>query len=257
MSKAWAGCKRVGLGGRLLRGSRLILACVKLAVVGALPEEANAVRSVLSESKERKLGAHTIHEGVLQGVRLLVAQSGIGKVNAAALSQALILDGITHLIFTGVAGAVDPRLRVGDIVISTDAVHHDRDAAALGFALGEVPGEPASYPADAALRDLATEVAHALSDVTVVSGRIASGEQFIADPGKVAWIRESFAAACAEMEGAAVAQVCAKHSVPWVIVRSMSDTAGHDAGLSFAEFTPLAAERAKELVVRMVCALSG
>jgi len=90
-----------------------------------------------------------------------------------------------------------------------------------------------------------------VTDATVVAGRIASGDAFVADPRRVAALRERFGAACAEMEGAAVAQVCARWGVPWVVVRSISDTADHDASVDFRAFTELAAARA-EAVVRGV-----
>jgi adenosylhomocysteine nucleosidase len=221
-------------------------------IIGAMPEELDALLELLEEVQERRHGAFTLYQGTLVGKPVLMALCGIGKVNAAALTQLMLMQGVTHVVFTGVAGAVDPSLEVGDIVISTDALQHDLDVTALGYALGQVPGEVLSWAADPALRNLAMQAAAVLTDVNVVTGRIVSGDQFIASVDKVAWLHQTFGASCAEMEGASVAQVCAKAGVPFVIIRSMSDTADHDASISFREFTPLAANRAKQLVRHML-----
>jgi len=152
------------------------------------------------------------------------------------------------VLFTGVAGAVRPGLRVGDLVISKDAVQHDLDVRPLGYRLGEVPGETWSWSADARLAELALAAAAELRDVRAVLGRVASGDVFVADPARARALRATFGADCAEMEGAAAAQVCAKWGVPFVIIRSISDTADHEAQVDFRAFTPLAAARAKQVV---------
>ena len=100
----------------------------------------------------------------------MVARCGIGKVNAAALTQTMLLSGVTRLVFTGVAGALQPGLKVGDIVVSTDALQHDVDATAFGYALGTVPGESLAWTADEGLRRAALRAAAGLEGVRVVSG---------------------------------------------------------------------------------------
>ena len=141
---------------------------------------------------------------------MVVAQCGIGKVNAAALAQVFVLEGVQQLIFTGVAGGLAPSLAVGDIVVSTDAAQHDVDVRALGYALGEVPGEPLSWTADETLQRAALTAAGALGEVAVVSGRVLSGDQFIADREQGRALHKTFGGLCTEMEGAAVAQVCSR-----------------------------------------------
>ncbi len=221
-------------------------------IIGAMPEELEELLDVLENTQEEQRGAFTLYRGTLDGQEVLLAECGVGKVNAAALTQLLVTQEVERVIFTGVAGAVDPTLKVGDIVVSTDALQHDTDVTALGYELGQMPGEPLAWGADETLRDLALEAAQYLEEVKVLAGRVVSGDQFIADADKVAQIRETFGAACAEMEGAAVAQVCAKAAIPFVIIRSISDTADHDAEVNFREFTPLAAKRAKRVVRGML-----
>ena len=220
-------------------------------IIGAMPEELEELLNVLENTQKEQRGAFTLYRGTLDGQAVLLAECGVGKVNAAALTQLLVMQ-VERIIFTGVAGAVDPTLEVGDIVVSTDALQHDTDVTALGYELGQVPGEPLAWEADERLRDLALEAAQRLEEVKTLAGRVVSGDQFIADADKVAQLRETFGAACAEMEGAAVAQVCAKADVPFVIIRSISDTADHQAEVNFREFTPLAAKRAKRVVRGML-----
>lgn len=220
-----------------------------------MAEELEGFLDVLSDAVPTQRGGFTLFSGLLAGKPVLVAQCGIGKVNAAALAQLLILEGVTHVIFTGVAGALAPELDVGDIVVSSDAVQHDVDVRALGYALGVVPGEALSWPADEALRQLALAAARALGEVHVVSGRVLSGDRFIADRSVVRRLRDTFAGSCAEMEGAAVAQICSRAGVPFVIIRSISDRADGSAEADFRAFTPLAARRAKAVVLGMLSRL--
>jgi adenosylhomocysteine nucleosidase len=246
-----------------------------LAVIGAMPEEVAPLLAAASGVRETGEGPYRWHLGRLDGVPVALAVCGVGKVNAAALTQALLAGGAAGVLFTGVAGGVDPDLSVGDIVVAHDAVQHDVDVTGLGYEPGRVPGEPLVWCADpdlrdrvaAAAREVAAEAAAqaaaeagaeaaAEAAVRVVVGRVASGDTFVADPRRVADLRARFGAACAEMEGAAVAQVCARWGVPWAIVRSVSDTADHGAEADFRAFTVVAAERAVEVVRRTLRGLA-
>ena len=228
-----------------------------LAVIAAMAEEIGPLRGAalgplaLGAAVEEGAGPYRWHRGTLDGVPVLLAACGIGKVNAAALTQGLLTRGAAAVLFTGVAGGVDASLRVGDLVVAHDALQHDVDVTALGYEAGQVPGEPPVWAADPALRDLVAAAAGEVADaegVRLVVGRVASGDAFVADPRRVADLRRRFGASCAEMEGAAVAQVCARWGVPWAIVRSVSDTADHDAGVDFRAFTEVAARRAVAVV---------
>lgn len=218
------------------------------AVIGAMAEEVALLRAALRGPAAGGSGPFEWLSGELSGTRVLLSECGVGKVNAAALTQALLAAGAARVVFTGVAGAVDPTLAVGDVVISVDAVQHDVDVSALGYEPGDVPGSGRVWTADEALRVAAVAAARDLPGVRVVEGRVASGDRFVADPAAVASLRARLGAACVEMEGAAVAQVCAAWGVPFVIVRSVSDTADHGAEVDFRAFTGLAAARAEAVV---------
>lgn len=228
-----------------------------LAIIGAMDEEIELLLADLQEPEPLTFPGVTLHRGVLDGVPVLLTRGGIGKVNAAMTTTCLLLSGADRVIFTGVAGGVHPDLRVGDIVVSTDLVQHDVDVQALGYAPGTIPGETPTWAADATLREVALASARDVAGVQVVAGRVASGDQFIASQAGVQRLWKEYQAACAEMEGAAVAQVCAKAGVPFVVIRSISDTADHDANVDYRTFMPLVARHAKQVVRGMLARLSN
>ncbi len=226
-----------------------------LAIIGAMDEEIELLLADLQQRQDLDFPGVTLHRGVLDGVEVLVTRGGIGKVNAAMTTTYLLMQGASRVIFTGVAGGVHPELRVGDIVISTDLVQHDVDVTPLGYPLGTIPGEDAAWTADPHLREVAVSAAADVEGVQVIEGRIASGDQFIASREGVQRLWKDYQAACAEMEGAAVAQVCAKAGVPFVVIRSVSDTADHDANVDYRTFMPLVARHAKQVVRGMLARL--
>jgi adenosylhomocysteine nucleosidase len=223
-----------------------------IGIIGAMASEIQLLLEDLQDRVDEHYGPYTLHLGRLENHPVTLAQCGVGKVNAAALTQLMMLQDIDQIIFTGVAGAIDESLVVGDIVISQDAMQSDPDVTILGYKFGEVPGEALSWAADPALVTIAQKAAHTIDGIQVKVGRVLSCDQFIASPEKAQWLRETFGGACTEMEGAAMAQICAKWQVPFVIIRSISDSANHDAKVDFREFTILAAHRAKQVVREML-----
>jgi len=219
-----------------------------VGVIGAMSEEVARLRAALADPVDLAAGPFNVYQGRLDGVLVLLAECGVGKVNAAALTQLLIDRGVRSVVFTGVAGALDTRLEVGDVVISSDAVQYDVDVTALDYRPGEVPGSGLAFAADDRLVELARAASEELDAVSTFVGRIASGDHFVASSELAGDIRERFDALCAEMEGAACAQVCSGWAVPFVIVRSISDSANHSAQVDFRAFTAAAAERAEEIV---------
>ena len=235
-----------------------------VAVVGAMAEEVQRLRTGLVGGVTVQAEPFKVQRGTLAGVPVLLAECGVGKVNAAALTQFLICEGAKSFVFTGVAGALDDELTVGDVVIGDSAVQHDVDVTALGYALGHVPGSQASWTADEELVELAYAAARSVAAASstqaaaafrVEVGTVATGDRFIAARSDAARLRSVFGALCAEMEGAACAQVCAAWGVPFVIVRSVSDNADHSANVDFRSFTTLAAERADRIVTGILEAL--
>ena len=121
-----------------------------IGIIGAMEEEVAALKSEMADAKVTEFASMTFYKGTLCGKDAVVVRSGIGKVNAAICAQILVDKfGVDTLINTGIAGSLDARIDIGDMVISTDAVHHDMDATIFGDAIGQVPRmDTRTFPAD-------------------------------------------------------------------------------------------------------------
>ncbi len=228
---------------------------LKIGIIGAMNEEVAAFLSGMEHSEEKEVAGITFHTGVFNGKDVIVCKSGVGKVNASVCTQVLISSfGVEKILFTGVAGALDPRLDICDIVISTECMHHDMDATSLGFKKGEIPyDETYIFKADQKLVDLAQKVSlEVLTDQNVFQGRVLSGDQFISNEEKVSELHKELHGTCTEMEGAAVAQVCHMNHIPYVVIRSMSDKANGSANVNFMEFTKKASHQSYSIIDGML-----
>jgi len=220
-----------------------------IGVIGAMPEELAAVIDVVHADEVIELGGRRYHRGHYGGEPVVCVVSRIGKV-AAAATTAILLERFAPraIVMTGLAGGVDPRLAIGDIVVADRLIHHDLDARPL-FSRHEIPLlGVAELAADPGLSDRLAAAAAAFQPPPSVAalgitaprlwrGLVASGDQFFASVASVAALRALLPAALAvEMEGAAVAQVCHEHGVPFAIARVISDTADHGAAVDFARF---------------------
>lgn len=226
----------------------------KIGIIGAMAEEVELIRQRLEGERTIRKAGIEFREGHFEGKPIVLCKSGVGKVNSAVCTQLLIdTFGVDAVLFTGVAGALDPQLEIGDIVVSTDCMQHDMDVTALGFPRGTIPYADLSvFPAHERLAELAYEVSARLFPGRAVRGRVLSGDRFIADRDTVRQLREELQGACTEMEGAAVAQVCAMNGIPFVVIRSMSDKADGSAHINFAEFTQLASEHSFRIIEGML-----
>ncbi|MCZ8511380.1 5'-methylthioadenosine/adenosylhomocysteine nucleosidase [Paenibacillus filicis] len=229
-----------------------------IGVIGAMKEEIELFHGHMEQVEEQVKAGVRFYKGIFRGQAIVLCKSGVGKVNAAVTTQILAdTFGVDAVIFTGVAGAVDPELEVGDIVVSTDCLQHDMDVTALGFPRGTIPYEEVScFAADDRLRELAVSVSGDIFGGKVKQGRVLSGDQFIASRETVGQLRRELNGACTEMEGAAVAQVCSMNGIPFVIIRSMSDKADGSAHVNFAEFTVQASENSYRIVEQMLQRIS-
>ncbi|TMW71747.1 5'-methylthioadenosine/adenosylhomocysteine nucleosidase [Alteribacter natronophilus] len=232
---------------------------MRTAIIGAMEEEIRHFLS-LGESFEEHQKAHlTLYTGTLHGTDVVITRCGVGKVNAAVTTQILIdVFNAERIIFTGVAGALEPSLEIGDLVVSEACRQHDLDASPLGFAKGEVPmfDGPSLFRADENLVRIAAETAEQVSGVQVMRGIILSGDQFVADRDRVAELRSEFDGVCVEMEGAAVAHAAMVNKVPFVILRSISDKANGQAPENFNGFVEKTAARSAQIVEHMLNRLS-
>ncbi len=227
-------------------------------IIGAMDSEIALLTSKMEQKKQTVLGGVTFYQGLLEGKQAVVAKCGIGKVYAALCAQAMVFQfGATLLINTGVAGGVNPSLRIGDLVAAQYAVQHDFDISAFGHAKGYLFGEDDSQPtrfvSDKALLRCAEQAAErVLQDRRFLTGVIASGDQFVDDDGYKRHLRETFSADAVEMEGAAVAQAAQACGTPFFILRAISDLAGCEANVSFDQFEKEAAGVSASLVLAML-----
>jgi adenosylhomocysteine nucleosidase len=232
---------------------------MKIAIIGAMEEEVTLLRDRINDKKVEVIAGCEFTTGRMDGVDVVLLRSGIGKVNAA-MSTSILLEKYTpdYVINTGSAGGYDPKLNVGDLVISSEVRHHDVDLTVFGYEYGQLPQLPAAFQADKELIKVAEEGAKEISDIQTVLGLIATGDAFMNDPVRVDYIRDKFTDLKAvEMEGAAIAQVAYQFGIPFVIIRSLSDIAGKESNISFDQFLEKAALHSTNLVIKMVTLLKN
>lgn len=225
-----------------------------LGIIGAMDTEVAKLKEVMEDVNITKAASMEFYEGRLNGARAVVVKAGVGKVNAACCTQALIDHfPVSCVINTGIAGSLKAEIDIGDVVLATDAVEHDMDVAALGYAPGKIPDmDVESFEADEKLRKIAKESCEKVNpDISVYEGRVVTGDQFISSKEKKAWLTETFGGCCAEMEGAAIAHAAYLNQVPFLIVRAISDKADDSAQMDYPTFEAKAIEHSVRLIVEM------
>ncbi len=230
-----------------------------VGIIGAMEEEVMMLREQMTVTNVRSI-AHTEYiRGSLSGREIVLAKSGIGKVNAAVCSQVMIdIFRVDALINLGVAGAISPELDICDVVISRDFIQHDVDAAAFGYSKGEIPQMDTSvFKADTHLIHLVEKASDVLDIKTrVLTGRVLGGDRFISKNEDREELYQTYAGDCAELEGgAAIAQVCYLNRIPFIAVRSITDRANSTAEMDFNEFTRQAALNSSKLLLRLLTLL--
>jgi adenosylhomocysteine nucleosidase len=214
--------------------------------------EVRTLKDAMASVRVEKRAGIEFCDGILAGRAAVVARCGIGKVNAALCAQILAdVFGVSRVVNTGIAGAISPKLRPGDIVLSTDAVYHDFDVTGFGYPPTTIPDCESVFRADEGLIALAERAATKLG-AAVYRGRIATGDVFVASRETKRRIAELCDPLCVEMEGAAVAHVCRANGVPFVIIRCISDMADDSGGAEYSFNEKSAAETSARLVIGML-----
>lgn len=229
-----------------------------IGIMGAMPEEIDGVVALLSNPAASSMGKRTYFTGQINGIDTVVVFSRWGKVAAATTAATLIHEfKITELLFTGVAGAISPELKIGDVVLGKRLIQHDMDARPL-MEQYEIPLLSKTYfESDASHLVIATKAIHEvfenkrlhaiietedllkfnISQPKLFVGDIASGDQFFSsNEQKNALSAQLPEVLCVEMEGAAVAQVCFEYEVPFSIIRTISDVADDQSHIDFPSF---------------------
>ncbi|MBU1927472.1 5'-methylthioadenosine/adenosylhomocysteine nucleosidase [bacterium] len=225
---------------------------MKIAIMGAMPEEIAPILEKLGTYTTTQYAKNNYYEASYKGVDLVIAYSKIGKVFSTLTATTMIEHfGAEKLLFSGVAGAISPALKVGDLVVGTKLSQHDLDITAFGHPFGYVPEGSVYVEADKELIELSKIVAQEMNK-KIKEGVIATGDQFVANEERKNWIGATFSADALEMEGASVAVVCDALNVPFFILRAISDAADMDASFSFDEFLQTSAQESAEFVMKMV-----
>ena len=245
-----------------------------LGLVFAMEEEQQGLAEHLQDVKIHRMGKREYRSGTLWGVPCVCVLSGIGKVAAASTVTSLIQQfNVTQIILSGVAGAADTRLKVGDIVIADELIQHDMNAFPI-FPKFEIPRSGKSrFSTSIELsqqlhtaaqyfvgQQLSAQISapsraqFGLDQVKIVRGLIASGDQFIQDLQVLAQLKQELPDLLAvEMEGAAIAQVCDDFSIPFAIMRTISDEANEHAHLNFKQFIHEVAAQYSLGILRQFC----
>ncbi len=217
--------------------------------------EVETLQSQMSDSSSTLKANMEFFEGKLDNADVVVVKCGIGKINAAVCVQILVdIFNVTHIINTGVAGSLNAKLDIGDILISKDAIHHDMDVTIFGYALGEVPQlGTREFRADERMVQLAKQTCEEVNpDLHAIVGRVVSGDQFISSKEVKERLIADFQGDCAEMEGASIAHACFLNKIPFVIIRAISDKADDTADMDYPTFERKAAHDCARLTKEFV-----
>ena len=225
----------------------------RVGIIGALHEEVKQYIDALEGMQTQTIGTTTFYTGNLFDKPTVIVIGGVGKVNASVCAELLIsVFKAKYLLFTGVAGALEPNLKIEDIVIGEEYIQHDVDAQGLGFAAGEIPYmDKTIFQGSLKLLLNAEESAKTLQ-MKAYKGRILSGDQFINDTEKQQALHKLFKGACVDMESAAVAHVCYLSNTPYLGLRCISDNADHQAHINFEAFTKVASKKLSKLVLAII-----
>ncbi|PZQ81143.1 MAG: 5'-methylthioadenosine/adenosylhomocysteine nucleosidase [Ancylobacter novellus] len=243
-----------------------------IGVLCALPQELAYLADNLVDATTSEAAGMRFHVGSLDREPVVLAQAGMGKVNAAIAATLLIERfGCRIVLFSGIAGGLDPALSIGDVVIADHVVQHDAGYTLKdGFTVYQAGHLPFFSPNEAlghTVEDaLLRRVRGALADLALAPlsagdpgraprlhfGRVLTGDQFVGSEALRERLFRELGGAAVEMEGAAMAQACAAFGVPWLVIRALSDLAGHESHFDFAEFIDEVALSSAMIVRRLL-----
>ena len=218
----------------------------------AMREELEPVLEQVEIKKVIEYARNKYYIAKYKNLDLVLAYSKIGKVNAATTATTLIEKfGAKKILFSGVAGAIDSDLKIGDLIIATKTCQHDVDLTVFGYEPGFIPESKVFFECDEELNNIAKNVAKKLG-IKLKEGIIASGDQFIHSKERKVWIAKTFKASAIEMEGGAVGCVAWTLDVPFFMLRAISDSAEEGAGVDFDEFLEESSKISAKFLIEML-----
>ncbi|MDP5240826.1 5'-methylthioadenosine/adenosylhomocysteine nucleosidase [Uliginosibacterium sp. 31-16] len=228
-----------------------------IVILGAMDSEIAEFLSVMEQRETSVWQGIEEHRGLIDGHRVLVSKTGVGKAMAAMRTQHFIDKAAPRaLLFTGLAGSLKTDIRIGDTVLGRDLVQHDLESVVLGLPRGQIPFTEIRFlTPDPALLARATQ--YQPPEGKVHLGRICTGDQFIThrEMSSHAYLHQELAGDAVEMEGAAVALVCSLNAIPYLVARTISDMADEDAVSNFEEILPRASQNSLALVRHLLAGM--
>lgn len=214
-----------------------------IGIIGAMDVEVNSFKELMTDKQTEIISGIEFVSGKLWGKSVVVAVSGVGKVNAAICTQTMCLKySPDFIINSGVAGGLEKSLNICDVVVASAVIQHDMDTSPLGDPVGFVSGiDLVDIPCDEKISNILFE-ASAENGIHALMGKIVSGDQFINSAEKKKYLVDTFDAYACEMEAASIGHVAYKNNVPFCILRSISDNADGSSHLSYTEFVEAAAK---------------
>jgi len=223
-----------------------------IAIMCAMKEELEHILKEVEVKEVIEYARNKFYLAKFEDKDLVLAYSKIGKVNAATTATILIEKfNAKKILFSGVAGAIDRDLKIGDLIIATKTTQHDVDLTVFGYEPGFIPESQVYFDCDKSLNEIAKKVAKKLN-IKLKEGIIASGDQFIHSRERKEWIAKTFKASAIEMEGGAVGCVAWTLSVPFFMLRAISDTAEEGAGVDFDEFLEESSKVSAKFLIEML-----
>ena len=225
-----------------------------IGIIAAMAEELEILLKDISLEEKNTKANMTFHKGKLYGKDVVAVVCGIGKVNSAVCTQILVSEyNVDKVINVGVAGGIGKDIYPGDVVVAENLVQHDMDTTAFGDKMGQIPRlDTFDFKCDKELVETAKKACEEISEITSFTGRIVSGDQFVANLEKIQWLEKEFGAISCEMEGASIAQVSYLNNIPFVVIRSISDNANNGAHMDYEKFTPIAVKNSTKILKRML-----
>lgn len=222
-----------------------------IAIIAAEDEEVEAIKNISSSIEEINIKSWNVLKVKINGKYCLLVKSGIGKVNSGITTQ-MLLDhfDVEYVVNVGSAGGLKEDLKIADVIIGEKLVQHDYDLTGFGRPKGEIPGLGIFFESNKNLIEKVKAIN--VEGINKRIGTIGSGDIFCTSVKMKNKIVEKFNADCVEMEGAAIAQVCAINKVPFVVIRSISDIPNEDNYVDFKEFLKVASKNCGTILKELI-----
>ena len=225
-----------------------------IGIIAAMNEELEILLKDMHVQSTEEKAKMTFNKGRLWGKEVIAVVCGVGKVNAAICTQILASEyKVDTVINVGVAGGIGKDIYPGDVVIANNLVEHDMDTTAFGDKHGQIPRlDTFDFKCDEKLVKIALEACDEAKDIKTFLGRIVTGDQFVANIEKIQWLSSEFEAFACEMEGGSIAHTCYLNSIPFVVIRSISDNANNGAHMDFEKFVPIGVKNSTTILEKMI-----